>query len=1377
MIKRHLTRWLSGALVLLGTWSASAHTSYTGRNFGTVVPDASPVVITGQAVTSNYGWADGLDADFGDSHRVRAFRFNLAAPSFVTITFAGSTNGGTKDGTIKPGFSVYKGLAHVAPITNAPGSADHDTAAISLAYLASLGGVPKEGCFRALKTWRMGGDNQSGPTFDFDAPDGLSTFTFVDYVADGNSSLFGNVPGVVGDGNADGTVTKSLYLNAGDYSIFVGGVNYAGQLPTPNATSYGLTGTISAATGGIGYAHAVTLDGESTAGFSDHVGAWSWEDNSLFGGTGQGTQPVGWTHTSKWVALRLLRDTNVTITMARDANVPWPSAEFPERKASVASMYPSMTVYRGWDTDGDDNHTYNNRGNIGWAEDTSYVDHYDNSSLETFTRTWFLPAGDYSLALGSNSPATDSDRQGFSIAFSTQGSSLSDPVPSPAGIGYLRTLTLADGQSGNFSSHVGAWSWEDNALFAPGQPPVGWTHTSDWLALNVEQESFITLTMERDANVPWPSVENPDRKADITSMFPSLTVFRGWDNDPVPPEFRVRPDIVAAWAPYGGVPADLGDHHTYNNRGNVIWAEELRYFDHVDNSTRTSITRTWRLPRGRYSVVLGSNAPANNSNRQGYKLSYSATAFNQIYTGDPAPAGIGYSWIVTAGRGNSGSVSSHVGAWSWEDNSLFGGVGQGTDPVGWTHTSKWLGLHVTEPVTFNVTMSRNATVPWPSVEDPNRLADTTSMFPSFTLWRNWYNDGDDDHTYNNRGAVSWASDLQYIDHLDNSTSETVTRSWTLTPGHYTFALGSNSAATDSDRQGFTFAWTTSNPAYESPIITKQPVNATVVAGKAASFTVGAAGPGVQIQWMHGGTPVPGATTSTLKIENVDTDDAGIYTAQVRNSAGSLMTNPATLTVIVPPVFTPPGSALELTIGQASGITLGAVPNSLYVIRGLPRGLDYDRRTGAITGRPVVSGSFDITVQLINAAGSSTTTAVTLDIDPMPSGTVGTFTGIVERSQQVNSLLGGSLSLTSTDLGAFSATLRLGGATYRGRQLLTVTQGSTTPTGSIDFPVRGRSPIEVDFTIQSTSGVAEGTITSNGQAIPFTVRKPVAAPADFVGDHTFALGLSDTDAGNEDLPNGYSFGTLVVSSTGLASGTVRLADNTEVTFSGPVEVDGNVSVYQPLYRNTGSILGLFTIEGGVGNGDLRLSDLDWFKAPLASTSRERSYKDGFGPLLLETVGRRIDRTEAPLAALDLTANALGNASLSFAEGGAPDPATRLDVTVEVKAGDAQAAAVVGDNPGQVSLITRRPLPAAGLRRGQAGPCTGQFTLVDADNTVSPTVNRTRRVGFQGMIVNDAGTPKVFGFFLLPQMPQAGPPATTLANSPILSGKVLLEPLAP
>jgi hypothetical protein len=427
-------RWLTGAALLLGAMSASAHISYTNRDFGTIVPGASAVTISNQTVTSNYGWADGTDADNADSHKVRYYRFKVVTPGYVTISFSGSTNGDTRDGSIKPAFSIYRGLAHLAPITTAPGSPDYDTSAISMAYRATLG-YPVEGCFHALKTWRIGGDNQTGPTFDFEAADGLSTFTYVAHIADGDATLYGSAPGIIGDGNADGAVTTSLYLTAGDYSIAVGGSNYAGQLPTPDETIYGLVGTISATpfaytagdpvAGGISYAHQLTLEGSSAGSFSGHVGAWSWEDESLFA---PGDPTVGWTHTSHWLALRVQQDMNVVITMTRDANVPWPSGLEPDRKADITSMFPSFTLWNNWDNDGNDDDSYSNRGNVTWAEDLLYKDHIDNSTQDTITRTYFLRAGDYTMALGSNAPATNTNRQGYKISFATTPVHQADPA-------------------------------------------------------------------------------------------------------------------------------------------------------------------------------------------------------------------------------------------------------------------------------------------------------------------------------------------------------------------------------------------------------------------------------------------------------------------------------------------------------------------------------------------------------------------------------------------------------------------------------------------------------------------------------------------------------------------------------------------------------------------------------------------------------------------------------------------------------------------------------------------------------------------------------------------------------------------------------------
>lgn len=1359
-----LNRLLTGTVLLLGTLSASAHIGYTGRDFGIVVPNAVPVTIANQAVTSNFGWADGTDADFGDGHKLRYYRFNLAAPAYVTITFSGSTNGGTKDGSIKPGFSVFQGLAHLAPITNAPGSADHDGAPITLAYLASLGGVPKEGAFRALADWRVGGENQPGPVFDFDAADGLSTFVFKGYAVDGDASLFGSAPGVVGDNNADGTVTKSFYLPAGDYSIFVGGANYAGQSPTPDATSYGLTGTISATAftytagdpveGGIGYQHQVTLGNNSSGSFSSHVGAWSWEDNSLFGGEGQSTAPVGWTHTSNWAALHVRQDTVLTVTMARDANVAWPSQEDPDRKADTSSMFPSMTLYRGLDNDGDDFHTYNNRGNVDWAEDIQYVDHVDNSTETTVTRTWFVRAGDYTLALGSNAPANNTLRQGFSVSFSTQSSGAADPVPNTyeppdyigtGGVGYTYTVIAKAGETGSFSNHVGAWSWEDNALFSPGQPPVGWTHTSNWLALKLEEEVFFSLTMERDATVPWPSTEEPDRKADTSSMFPSFTLYRGWDNDG-------------------------SDHHTYNNRGNVLWAEDIRYVDHVDNSTADKITRIWRLPAGEYSIAMGSNAPANNALRQGYKATYSTTAAGGIIAGDPATGGIGYAHVISVGRGDSGSFSNHVGAWSWEDNALFNEA-NGDAPVGWTHTSRWVAVYVKDNLTLNLTVSRDANVPWPSTEEPNRLADTSSMFPSFTLWRGWDNDGTDSHMYNNRGNVSWAEDITYFDHYDNSTQTTITRSYTLAPGYYTIAVGSNAPATNSLRQGFNFAWTTGVPSVISPVITQQPKGVELVEGNKTTLSVKASGPGLSYQWNRNGKAIADGNSNTLVIDETSLSDAGSYTVEVRNAAGWVTSAAASVAVIAVPVvdgFDIP----DLIIGQPYQIEVMATNTpTAFAVKGLPKGLTFDSKTRLISGRPqAVSPLVTVEIVASNKAGKSAAATDTFAVSALATGIGGSFTGPVGRDASINGFLGGSVKFQVTSTGGLTGTVTLGSKVHKVTALLDTSLSA--PEASFTLPRPGQPALNVSLSVDATAKAIYGELTDGTTVLPFIARQPLTPAGAYAGDYTLALLLDEPDQSDDSLPQGASIGAFKLATTGAAAGVIVLADNTKLTFAGPLEQNGNLTVFSVLYKGVGSLLGAFNIEAPVTvdevrttSGNLAVSEFSWFKGEVA---KHRAYKDGFGPLNLQVVGRKYSTPDSDELALGAQPGP-GNAKITFTDGGAPDPETRLNLdTIEV---GLKTTKIVEPNPAKIKLTVTAGAPGK-FTAGTSGSFKGTFELTDNDTSMTPNKPLKRSVGFQGMIVDDGESLKGYGFFLLPQMPTVTP-RTTLATSPVLSGGVLLE----
>jgi hypothetical protein len=87
-----------------------------------------------------------------------------------------------------------------------------------------------------------------------------------------------------------------------------------------------------------------------------------------------------------------------------------------------------------------------------------------------------------------------------------------------------------------------------------------------------------------------------------------------------------------------------------------------------------------------------------------------------------------------------------------------------------------------------------------------------------------------------------------------------------------------------------------------PTITTQPTGGTVMAGSSFTFTVVAAGSGLAYQWQHGESDLPGATSSSLILNSVTLADAGNYTVAVSNSAGTLASDVATLTVT--PAFTP-----------------------------------------------------------------------------------------------------------------------------------------------------------------------------------------------------------------------------------------------------------------------------------------------------------------------------------------------------------------------------------------------------------------------------------------------------------------------------------------
>jgi hypothetical protein len=86
-------------------------------------------------------------------------------------------------------------------------------------------------------------------------------------------------------------------------------------------------------------------------------------------------------------------------------------------------------------------------------------------------------------------------------------------------------------------------------------------------------------------------------------------------------------------------------------------------------------------------------------------------------------------------------------------------------------------------------------------------------------------------------------------------------------------------------------------------ILQQPQSVAVFPGASASFTVGAGSTTpLAYQWRRNGTPIPGATAATYTIGSVQGSDAGVYTVAVSDAIGAIVSQPATLSVILHPII-------------------------------------------------------------------------------------------------------------------------------------------------------------------------------------------------------------------------------------------------------------------------------------------------------------------------------------------------------------------------------------------------------------------------------------------------------------------------------------------
>jgi hypothetical protein len=349
------------------------------------------------------------------------------------------------------------------------------------------------------------------------------------------------------------------------------------------------------------------------------------------------------------------------------------------------------------------------------------------------------------------------------------------------------------------------------------------------------------------------------------------------------------------------------------------------------------------------------------------------------------------------------------------------------------------------------------------------------------------------------------------------------------------------------------------------------------------------------------------------------------------------------------------------------------------------------------------------------------------VSALADGTAGTYTGVVGRQNVLNGNLGGSLNVQTFSTGRYTGSVVLGSNKHSFSGILAPSGVTVDSTASTSITRSGLPPLTVVFTVTPATRALNGSITEGTNTATFSARQPGSISP---GLHQVALLLKPAQRSDHSLPQGHSFGSYTISSKGVASGAITLADGTKISFSAPVEEGGLISVFKPLYNNTGSLLGTLGSSGS----------MSWFKHPQPSKSTTRSYKEGFAELDLEVK----DGVH--------TAPTLTSAKMSFYGGSAPSPATRLDLNT-ITLGTSTSSIIANISAPNPGIVTLTLAPAKGT-------FNGSFMLLDPDTTKVPNLPLIRSITISGVVINNSG----YGFFQLPELPP---------SRRIMSGSVTLE----
>jgi hypothetical protein len=168
----------------------------------------------------------------------------------------------------------------------------------------------------------------------------------------------------------------------------------------------------------------------------------------------------------------------------------------------------------------------------------------------------------------------------------------------------------------------------------------------------------------------------------------------------------------------------------------------------------------------------------------------------------------------------------------------------------------------------------------------------------------------------------------------------------------------------------------------APSITSHPENRNAALGGAVTFHVAAGGTEpLFYQWQFNGGNITNATNSSHNISNVQRSHEGDYTVIVSNSAGTVTSAVARLTILLPPEITVHPESITIIAGETALFTVtaeGTAPLSYqWRFNGLPIPGETNATLIVTNAQPAYGGNYAVVVS--NAQGAVTSAVATLAV--------------------------------------------------------------------------------------------------------------------------------------------------------------------------------------------------------------------------------------------------------------------------------------------------------------------------------------------------------------------------------------------------------------